>query len=65
MVQARTTLRRSDGGEELDNANKRQHAPQDGGHHAPAPFTRSYERANFKSLIALKSLTSPPTRLVA
>lgn len=54
-----------DGGEQLDNAFPDSTRLQKQGRIAPASFTAPYETANFSSLIALKSLTSPPTRLVA
>lgn len=54
MVQARATLRRSDGGEELDNANIRRHAPRDGGNHAPARLRQLLREGEFQKLDRLK-----------
>jgi len=39
--------------------------PRDGAKAAPPLPGTSYEVPNFRSLIAAKSVTSPPTRLVA
>ena len=50
--------------EELDNASATARAPEPEVQH-PRPDPPPQETANFSSLIALKSVTSPPTRLVA
>ncbi len=53
-------------GEQLDNAGKTRRAPTGRPGTDPGrPFSTPYDSENFRSLIAAKSLTSPPTRLVA
>ncbi len=53
-------------GEQLDNAPESTHPPamprQAAAHDLPTP---RYDAENLRSLIAAKSVTSPPTRLVA
>lgn len=65
MVQARAIRRCTDGGKSRTTPRPNGTRLGTGATTLPPLSPHPYETANFNSLIALKSDTSPPTRLVA